>query len=117
VKILIADDDVHVRSALRLLLQEQDFVAVDEADSVDELFRAVSESRPDVLLLDWDLTGLGSTSIMQRLLAIRRNLRVIAMSGRTEGRAAALRQGVRAFICKCEAPDALLSALTHAAAS
>jgi DNA-binding NarL/FixJ family response regulator len=111
VKILIADDDMHVRSALRLLLLEQDFVAIGEAESVDELFRLVTESRPDVILLDWDLSGLGSTPVMQRLLAIRRDLRVIAMSGRPEARAAALRQGVGAFICKCEAPDALLAAL------
>jgi DNA-binding NarL/FixJ family response regulator len=115
VKILIADDDVHVRSALQLLLKEQNFVTVGEADSVDELFRLVTESRPDVLLLDWDLSGLGSTPIMQRLLAIRRDLRVIAMSGRPESRAAALRQGVGAFVCKCEAPDALLTALNYAA--
>ena len=116
-KILIADDDAHVRSALRLLLQEHDFVAVGEAASVDELFHLLTESRPDVLLLDWDLTGLRCSPIMQRLRAIRGDLRVIAMSGRPEARSAALCQGVGAFICKCEAPDALLTALAYAAAN
>jgi LppP/LprE lipoprotein len=72
------------------------------------------ETAPDVLLLDWDLPGLCSTTIN----AIRAQLCVIAMSGRPEARAAALRHGVGAFICKGDAPDALLAALrTYAAAS
>lgn len=117
VKVLLADDEAHVRSALQLLLQEQeDFAVVGETDTVDDLACRVRDAEPDLLLLDWDLPGLRSEPIVQCLRAIRPGLLIIAMSGRPEARLSALREGVGAFICKGDAPDALLEALrTYAA--
>ena len=60
-RVLVADDDVHVRSALRLLLeQESDVQVVGESTAAEELVDEIERSHPGVVLLDWELPGFGA---------------------------------------------------------
>ncbi len=111
-RILLADDQAKVRSALRLLLRLQPGMdVVGETDETEGLMTQVKEIHPDVILLDWELPGPISNGLLTAMRARCPRLRVIALSGRPEARRAALEAGVDAFVSKGAPPERLLSAL------
>jgi DNA-binding NarL/FixJ family response regulator len=119
-RVLIADDQPQVRSALRLLLRQEPGVAVvGEADDVEQALALVDEQRPDLVLLDWELPDLGvvgpAKPAGERLLPVLRarcpRARVIALSGRPEARQAALDAGADVFVSKGDPPERLLEAV------
>lgn len=60
-RVLIADDRPQVRSALRLLLkQEPDVTVVGEAEDAEQALELAIGERPELVLLDWELPGLGA---------------------------------------------------------
>lgn len=104
-RLVLADDDPHVRSAIRMVLSEEAAIqVVAECATGASLMDVVQQVAPDVALVDCELPGLRPRELATRCL-------VIAMSGRPEQRQAALRAGVSRFVCKGDAPDALLTAL------
>ena len=91
VRVLLADDQLKVRSALRLLIeQELAFNVVGEAGAADELLRGILKAYPQVVLLDWELPGLPDQHKIDSLRLLDPQLRVIALSGRPEARKQAL---------------------------
>jgi DNA-binding NarL/FixJ family response regulator len=114
-RVLIADDEPRVRSALRLLLRQHPGVAVaGEANSVERALELTVRQRPDLVLLDWELSGRNGTATLERLRAVRRDLMVIALSGRPEARQTALDAGVDAFVSKGDPPELLVATLQKA---
>ncbi len=58
-RILLADDQTRVRFALRVLLERQPGLAVvGEATNSRDLLDQINATRPDTVLLDWELPGL-----------------------------------------------------------
>ncbi len=111
-RVLLADDQVEIRSGLRLLLdQEPDLEVAGEVAEIDGLLASTREARPDVILLDWELAGLRVAEHLPILRALRPGLRIIALSGRPESRQAALASGADAFVSKGDQPEHLLTAL------
>ena len=118
-RVFLADDQPKVRSALRLLLeQERGLCVVGEAAEAEELLVQLKATRPDLMLLDWELPGLSLANSVgpgKQLLSILHtfypNLRVIALSGRPEACQAALAAGVDAFVSKGDPPERLLTTL------
>jgi DNA-binding NarL/FixJ family response regulator len=111
-RILVADDQTKVRFALRVLLRRQlGLETVDEAiDAVEVLVQAMNAC-PDLVLLAWDLPGLQDLDLVPALRRICPDVDIIAMSGRSEARKAALDAGVDAFVSKGEPPERLLAAI------
>lgn len=111
-RILVADDDIHVRSALRLLLeQEPDVQVVGESAAAEDLLTQLADSHAGVLLVDWELPGLRVNGLVTQLRASLPMVKLIALSGRPEHRVDAMRAGMHAFVCKGDTPEALLEAL------
>jgi DNA-binding NarL/FixJ family response regulator len=111
-RILVADDQPKVRFALRVLLERQPGLAiVGEATDRNDLLNRVEMTLPDVVLLGWELPGLTSMDSLSPLRRIRPNLLVIALSGRSEARLAALSAGADAFVSKGDPPESLLAAI------
>jgi DNA-binding NarL/FixJ family response regulator len=109
--ILLADDQAEVRSALRLLLEQEPGIAVvGEAAEAAAVLAQAAASRPDLVFLDWELPGLQATELLH-VLRSRPRMIVIALSGRPEARQAALDAGVDAFVSKGDPPERLLEAL------
>lgn len=108
-RILLADDQAKVRSALRLLLAEQPGVEIlGEAVDTTGLLDWVRVASPDVILLDWELPGLPAATLLPMLHSCCPELRVIALSGRPEASEAALEAGADAFVSKGDPPEELL---------
>ncbi len=111
-RILLADDQPKVRSALRLLLeQEPEMSVVGEAAEVEDLLAQVEATQPDLVLLDWELPGLQAADLLPTLRSLHPRLKVIALSGRLEARQAALTAGAEAFVSKGDPPERLLAAV------
>jgi DNA-binding NarL/FixJ family response regulator len=122
-RILLADDQHEVRSALKLLLDlDQGAWAVEgEASNYEDMLNLVSSEPFDVILLDWELPGLngdkrsaGSFIIQDKMIELRSlqpEIRIIALSGRPEARSEAGIAGIEAFASKGDPPEALLNKL------
>lgn len=111
-RILLADDQPRVRFALRTLLERQpDLEIVGEAGSGQDLRDQIEPAHPDLLLLDWELPGERALDILSALRMTYPALRVVALSGRSEARRAALQAGVDAFVSKADPPECLLAAI------
>jgi DNA-binding NarL/FixJ family response regulator len=115
VRIFLADDEAPVRSALRLLLeQEPGLAVVGEAGAADQAVAAVAAMRPQLVLLDWHLAGRDGRALVKRLHAAAG--KIIVLSGRPEDRAAAQAAGADAFVSKGDPPERLLAAVRDALA-
>lgn len=116
-RVLLADDQAEVRSALKLLLeQDSEIAVVGEAADADALLAVTQATEPDIVLLDWELPGHRVVQVLPKLRACAPKAKVIALSGRLEARRAALAAGADAFVSKGDPPERLLAAL-HAAGS
>ncbi|MCB0166002.1 MAG: CBS domain-containing protein [Anaerolineae bacterium] len=111
-QILLADAQPQVRSALRLLLEHEPEVSVvGEVTDAKDLLNSVRVTRPDLLLLDWDLPGLTDSNLLPVLRQGCPHLSIIALSGYIETRQRALSAGVEGFISKSHPPQDLLMTL------
>ena len=110
--VLLADDHPQVRSALRLLL-EQDFLpfSVMEIPDMESLFASLREDCPVAVLLDWELSGFHGRDTLDVLHLHCPRMKVIAMSSRYEARHEALKTGADAFISKAEPSEQILATL------
>jgi DNA-binding NarL/FixJ family response regulator len=118
-RVFLADDQAGLHSALRLLLeQEPGMELVGEATNADGLLSSVLATRPDLLLLDWELPELRATDGGRRLLAALHArlpaLHVVVLSGRPESNRSALAAGADSFVSKADPPENLLSTLRSA---
>lgn len=111
-KVLIADDQAEVRSALKVLLEhESGSYTLDEAEEINSLLLKAEHTCPDLVLLDWELSNRLMTHIVPILRQLVPGLRIIAMSGRPEAAKAAMEAGVDAFVSKGENSDRLLGTI------
>ncbi len=111
-RVVLADATPKVRSALKLLLEQDEAMTVNTAvASARGLMEQVRVSCPDAILLDCDLSGLEVGEILPQLRSVCPRVRVVALCSRPEMRQAALSAGVDAFVCKDESPEKLLKVL------
>lgn len=112
-RVLVADDQSSVRSALRLWLEQAPGVmVVGEAVDTAGLLLKLEEQAVNVLLLDWELPGLPTTPrFLQLLRGQRPFLHIIAMSSRPTARQSALEAGADAFLNKGAPPETVLTVL------
>src|SRR3569833_618103 len=86
---LIADGDPNVRSALGLLLtREPGLTLVGQTCGFEDLLHCVEQTRPHLVLVDWELPGMAPLQVVHALAA-----------------------GADAFVCKSDGPARLLATL------
>lgn len=111
-KILIADDQADVLSALKALLEQQEeHFMIDEAEDMDSLLQKVEETKPDLLLLDWELSNRDMTDVIPEIKRLAEDIRIVAMSVSPEAETRAKSAGVDAFVSKGDNSDILLSVI------
>jgi DNA-binding NarL/FixJ family response regulator len=108
-RILLADGRPKVRFALRTLLTRQTAPhVIHEANDAQDLLTLAEVSCPDLILLDWELPGLGPMDLIPALRRACPKTAVIALSGKVGARREALDAGVDAFVSKGDPPERLL---------
>jgi len=116
-KILIVDDHAIVRDGLsRLLATDGDHELKLVATGRDALIAARS-FRPDLVILDLNLPGLGGLELLRRLVAIEAGkILVLSMHAEPLYARRALEAGAHGYVSKNAAPDELLAAVRRVAA-
>jgi two-component system, NarL family, invasion response regulator UvrY len=119
IAVLLVDDHAVVREGYRRLLERDgSLVVVGEAASSAEAIRCDGELKPDVVVLDIALPGVSGIETLRRIIARRRDARVLMFSMFQEGIYAsrAMSAGARGYLSKASAPDLLVAAVRCVAA-
>ena len=116
-RILIVDDHAIVRDGLRRLLTSGGEHEVGEAASGREALAMARSYRPELVVLDLNLPGLGGLELLRRLIQIGAG-RILVLSMHAEPLYAkrALEAGAHGYLSKNAAPDELLTAVRRVAA-
>lgn len=111
-RILLADDQTQVLTALQILLKHQsNMQVVGEASEAQTLLAQIEQTNPDLILLDWNLPDLAAIGSVTGLRRTRPNLLIVVLSGRPESRREALAAKANAFVSKIDQPERLLAVL------
>ena len=114
-RVLLADDQLKVRLALKLLLEQEPGVhVVGEAVEARELLVQVAADCPDLVLLDWGLPEMAAEELLVALREVCPALVVIVLSGQPEAGEHAVAAGAHAFVSKTDPPEQLLAAIEAA---
>jgi DNA-binding NarL/FixJ family response regulator len=109
-RVLLAEHQAQVRSALRLLLTEEPGISiVDEASEAGVLLAQINRLQPDLVLLDWELPGLATIGSLSALRLLCPNLLMLVLSGWPGARQEALAAGADDFFCTIEPPEQLFA--------
>jgi two-component system, NarL family, nitrate/nitrite response regulator NarL len=82
IRILLIDDHVVVRSALRILIEgHEGMTAVGEAGSRKEAVEIAAKERPDIILLDLELDGESGLDLIPGLLEAAPGARILVLTG------------------------------------
>jgi len=109
-RILLADDNAGLRSALRLMLETRlGLELITEARDMEHVLAQVEDARPDCIIFDWELPGRPTRERVTVLRTLVPGLKVIALSARPESKTEADLEKVDAFLCKTESPDQILN--------
>jgi DNA-binding NarL/FixJ family response regulator len=121
VRVLLADDQVLVRSGFKALLDaEDDIMVVGEAANGSEAVKRARATRPDVILMDIrmpELDGIQATSEIARTRGLEQTRVLILTTYDTDAYVfEALRAGASGFLLKDAGPSELLHAIRVVAA-
>jgi len=114
IRLLIVDNHTLFRQGLvSLLHNEPGYEVVGEASSGEESLQMVPKLRPDVVLMDVKMPGIGGVEATRRLVEAVPSVRVLMLtvSEEEESLFAAIQAGARGYILKNADADELLQAI------
>ena len=104
----------HRREGYRSLLQKQDHLrVVAEAGDGAEAYRVYKEARPDLVIMDVSMPGIGGVEAIRRIRQWDGSARILVFTMHQSAAYAvqAIKAGARGFVTKSNPPDALLRAI------
>jgi DNA-binding NarL/FixJ family response regulator len=132
-RVYLADAQTEERSALRLILLDLNLQIVGEAADWPTALAQAPATRPDMIVVDWDLVAKGSgtahtgslesadgtsgQALAELRLACPEAIVIVLISHLDARQQAALSAGADAFISKSEMPDRVAERLRVAAGS
>ena len=66
-KVLVVDDNAHMRKLVTTILQAFGVVQIYEAENGQRAWAVLRESNPDVLVLDWVMDGMSGLDLVQMI--------------------------------------------------
>jgi DNA-binding NarL/FixJ family response regulator len=112
-RIVIVEDHAIVRAALVRLLAILPDCEITEVQTGEKAAIIVERMRPQLVVLDLNLPGLGGLELLRRLLRIQPALPVLVFGMHSEAIYAVrtLQAGARGYVSKNAAPEELLTAV------
>ncbi len=118
IKVMLVDDHEVVRMGFRLLLEGHPGLQVcAEAESGEQACRLYAQARPDVLVLDLSMAGMGGMEALGRILAHDPSARVLVLSAFEDlmHPRRLMRAGARGYLSKRCAAQELITAILQIA--
>lgn len=118
IRVLLADDEAMIRSALAALLKlEDDIDVVAECSDGLQAIAVAEELRPDICLLDLEMPGLDGVEVAERLgRSISTRCVVVTRHARPGVLRRALSSGVAGFLPKSRGADEVAEVIRRVAA-
>jgi two-component system invasion response regulator UvrY len=112
-RVMLVDDHALVRMGFRMLLSDAGIEVVAEAGDGEAACKDYPGVKPDVVVMDLSMPGMGGLEAVRRLLAQDPRARVLALSAHedTAHPSRVLRAGALGYLAKRSAPDSLIAAV------
>lgn len=113
-RILLIDDHTVLRSGLRLLLQTQpDLEVVGEAADGTQGIAQIRKLKPDLVVLDLSMPGLGGLDMLKQVMAEQPWLKILILTMHDDAEfvRTALTAGARGYVLKRAADTELIDAI------
>ncbi len=113
VSVLLVDDHSVVRAGFRYLLERVDGFVVIESDSAEAAYRIYREKKPDVVVIDMSMPGIGGLEGIRRLRASDETSCIIVLSMYNDPSfvTRAIEMGARGYLSKNCGPEELAKAI------
>jgi DNA-binding NarL/FixJ family response regulator len=117
IRVMVVDDHPMWRDAVTRDLREAGFEVVAEAGTSDEALRRAEATRPEVVVLDLQIPGLGGVEVTRRLVAADPSVRVLILSasGEQADVLAAVKAGAAGYLVKSATREEFLEAVRRTA--
>lgn len=114
-KAIIVDDEIHVREAIEIMIQWEDYgiQEVFYAQNGQEALRIIEEKRPDILFCDMEMPVMDGKALLEEIVKRKIKIQVIAISGYSDFKyvhATLLAKGID-YILKPISHEALIGAV------
>ena len=112
-RLVLADDHLVLRQALKALLEHQGIVVVADTADGKAAVEAVDKHRPDVAVLDVAMPVLNGVEAARAITEAHPDIPVILLSGIEDSRFVpeALKAGVKGFVQKSQGAEELMKAI------
>ena len=103
IRVLVVDDHELVRSGIsRMLADNPDLDVIGQASSGEEAIEFVRENRPDIVLMDIRMPGIGGLEATRRILRLDDSIRVIVVTACADDPypSRVMQSGAQAYITK-----------------
>jgi two-component system, NarL family, invasion response regulator UvrY len=116
-KVLVVDDHPIVRAGVRRLLAAEPQITGAEAATANEALAIFRNDRPDLVILDLNLPGIGGLEIIGRLKLENASVRILILSMHDNPIYVthALRAGAAGYVSKNAPPEQMLEAIRRVA--
>ncbi len=117
IRVMLVDDHALVRMGFRMLLGDARIEVVAEAGSGEQACDEYPKVRPDVVIMDLSMPGMGGLEAVRRLVAKDPQARILVLSAHedTAHPQRVMRAGALGYLTKRTAPETLISAVTAVA--
>jgi two-component system, NarL family, response regulator LiaR len=117
IQVLFVDDHVMVRKGLKALLEEtEDIRMIGEASNGLDAIELVKRLKPDVVLIDVLMPGMGGIDAIKGIVAIQPNQRIVALTDYPEEDylLQAVKAGAIGCLTKDNTPEELIQTIRNA---
>lgn len=119
IKVFICDDHDILRKGLRSLLETAtDIDVIGEAADGETAIQMVSELKPDVVLMDLLMPGMGGVEAIRQVRVLSPASRIFVLSSSHEDElvVSSIRAGATGYLVKTSSPDVLIQGIRDLAA-
>lgn len=115
-KAIVADDHPCIRASVRMVLQQQQFNVVAEADNGADAVQLAREHRPDLMVLDITLARLDGLEVIARVRALGLSCKFLVLTSQSAlfYSMRSMRAGAAGFISKADDLNYLVKAVRAA---
>jgi two-component system invasion response regulator UvrY len=114
IKILLVDDHAVVRMGFKMLIEaEADIKVIGEAESGEVAVKLFQELKPDIIVMDITMPGIGGLEAIDRILAKDKNTKILVLSAHEDSvhPKRVLNAGAMGYLTKRSAAEELIKAI------
>lgn len=114
IKILLVDDHAVVRMGFKMLIEaESDIKVIGEAESGEVAVKLFQELKPDIIVMDITMPGIGGLEAIDRIMAKDKNTKILVLSAHEDSvhPKRVLNAGAMGYLTKRSAAEELIKAI------